>query len=326
MAQIFGMAMPHSRMQGEPPEDWLGAGGSRDRANPQLWYHNRTWTYPELEAERSGQGIEASLTPEALTARSKRCVAAIAKLRQAYEAANVDAAIIIGKDQQEVFTDQSPTFAVYSGSEIPNGPPQRSVFAPDQPTTYRGHPNLALYLINALQNDGFDLTDLFKWPPNAWLQNAPVVPHAYGFVYRQIMNDRPVPNVPILVNTFYPPTQPSMTRAIAFGRALVKAIKAWDADKRVALIASGGLSHFVCDEVLDQKLLGALGDYDFDTLAAIDDRTYQSGTSEVKIFGAVLAAMEESGAKMTLVDYVPCYRTPAGTGEGMAYMYWRATP
>ena len=28
-------------------------------------------------------------------------------------------------------------------------------------------------------------------------------------------------------------------------------------------------------------------------------------------------------AKMTLVDYVPCYRTPAGTGEGMGYMYWR---
>jgi len=25
---------------------------------------------------------------------------------------------------------------------------------------------------------------------------------------------------------------------------------------------------------------------------------------------------------MTLVDYVPCWRTAAGTGEGMGFMYW----
>jgi hypothetical protein len=27
---------------------------------------------------------------------------------------------------------------------------------------------------------------------------------------------------------------------------------------------------------------------------------------------------------MTLVDYVPCWRTPAGTGEGMGFMYWNS--
>jgi hypothetical protein len=27
---------------------------------------------------------------------------------------------------------------------------------------------------------------------------------------------------------------------------------------------------------------------------------------------------------MTLVDYVPCWRTAAGTGEGMGFMYWNA--
>ena len=119
------------------------------------------------------------------------------------------------------------------------------------------------------------------------------VPHAFGFVYRQIMGDQPPPNVPILVNTFYPPTQPSMPRCIQFGKALLDAIRAWDSKQRVAIIASGGLSHFVCDETFDRKIIGHLQNADFDALSAVDDRSYQSGTSEIKLYMPVLVAMEE---------------------------------
>ena len=73
MAEIvFGMCVPHSGMLGQAPEDWL-TNGERDRNNPKLWYRNRTWTYPELEAERKDEGFEALLTIEERTARSKRC-------------------------------------------------------------------------------------------------------------------------------------------------------------------------------------------------------------------------------------------------------------
>jgi hypothetical protein len=53
------------------------------------------------------------------------------------------------------------------------------------------------------------------------------VPHAYSFVYHQIMGDQPPPHVPVLFNLFYPPTQPSMSRCIEFGRVLRDAIEAW---------------------------------------------------------------------------------------------------
>ena len=53
-----------------------------------------------------------------------------------------------------------------------------------------------------------------------------------------------------------------------------------------------------------------------------NSRSYQSGTWEVKLYCTVLVAMKESGMRMTLVDYVPCVPTPAGTGEGMGFMYW----
>jgi 3-O-methylgallate 3,4-dioxygenase len=322
MAEIvFGMAVPHSGMLGKPGETWL-EDGERDRQKPDLWYRNRTWTYPQLEEERRGENFAAFLTLEQRRARSERCTRAIAEMRKAYEAVRPDVVIILGKDQKEIFPDITPSMAVYTGKEIYNGPPQRAVYAPPVAMTHEGHPELALHIIQSQQKAGFDLADLLKWPPNTWMKNEPIVPHAFGFVYRQIMSDHPPPNVPILVNTFYPPTQPSMPRCLQFGKALLEAVRSWDSNKRVAIIASGGLSHFVCDETLDRTFIEYLKTANLDGLAGIDDRSYQSGTSEVKLYASVLLAMTAIGAPMTLVDYIPCYRTEAGTGEGMGFMYW----
>jgi 3-O-methylgallate 3,4-dioxygenase len=323
MAEIvFGMAVPHSGILGKDPDTWP-EDRARDMSNKrEMWYQCRPWRFEELAHERRNEGFEALTTPEERRKRFNKCRAALDKMRQAYEDAKVDIAIILGKDQQEMFMEFSPALAIYTGKEIYNGPPGRSVYSPDKPMTHEGHPELALHLINSLQNDGFDLMDLFKWMPNTWLQNEPIVPHAYGFVMHQIMSDNPPPCVPVLVNTFYPPTQPSMRRCIEFGKALTAAIRSWDSNKRVAVIASGGLTHFVCDEAQDKVFLELLKNYDFEGLANVDERIYQSGTSEVKLYVPVLMAMQGTGAPMTLVDYVPTYRSEAGTGEGMAFMYW----
>ncbi|TNE67812.1 MAG: protocatechuate 3,4-dioxygenase [Alphaproteobacteria bacterium] len=320
---VFGMAVPHSGMLGQAPEDWLN-NGERDRNNPTLWYRNRTWTYPELEAERGAENFEPLLSIEERTARAARNAAALAEMRRAYQAADVDVAIILGKDQKEIFTHMSPSIAIYSGEDVHNGPPQRAVYAPDHAVTHKAHPELALHLIKSLEADGFDITDLFAWPDNVWMkpEPSPIVPHAYSFVYHQIMDDNPPPHVPIILNCFYDPTQPPMWRCIDFGDALLKAVKAWKSDARVAIIASGGLSHFVCDPEFDAGIIEMLRNYDYDGLAAVDERSYQSGTSEIKLYVSVLKALEDAGAEMTLVDYVPSYRTAAGTGEGMGFMYW----
>src|ERR1700704_6157262 len=49
---------------------------------------------------------------------------------------------------------------------------------------------------------------------------------------------------------------------------------------------------------------------------------FQAGTSEIKNWIAVAGAMSESDLPMTLVDYVPCYRSEAGTGSGMGFATW----
>ena len=66
------------------------------------------------------------------------------------------------------------------------------------------------------------------------------------------MRDRPVPSVMVTVNAFFPPNQPTVRRCHAFGQSILRAIQSWESDARVALIASGGLTHFVIDETVDQ--------------------------------------------------------------------------
>ena len=90
--------------------------------------------------------------------------------------------------------------------------------------------------------------------------------------------------------TLYPPNQPSANRCFEFGKAVQRAIKSWDSEKTVAVFASGGLSHFVIDTELDQRILTAMQKNDFADLTAIPESMYQSGTSETKNWGLQLQA------------------------------------
>jgi hypothetical protein len=59
--------------------------------------------------------------------------------------------------------------------------------------------------------------------------------------------------VPIILNVHFPHNTPKVQRCLELGRALARAIATFDGYKRVALMASGGLTHFVIDEDFDIK-------------------------------------------------------------------------
>jgi hypothetical protein len=101
-----------------------------------------------------------------------------------------------------------------------------------------------------------------------------------------------------------------------------RAIGSWSSDKRVAVIASGGLSHFVIEEDLDQQVLAALQEGDSDRLLGLPVEHFESGTSEIRNWIALAGAMQDTRLRMELVDYVPCYRSIAGTGNAMAFAQW----
>jgi hypothetical protein len=165
--------------------------------------------------------------------------------------------------------------------------------------------------------DGFDVASMKRMPKNE-------TPHAFGFVFRQIMNDKVIPTVPVVLNTFYPPNQPTVSRCYDFGKSIVRAIKEWDSPARVALIASGGLTHFVIDEEVDNLFLDAVRKGKIEDLAALGEPIFQAGTSEIKNWVPVAGGMAALGFEPTIVDFVPCYRSLAGTGNAMGFAYWRA--
>ena len=85
--------------------------------------------------------------------------------------------------------------------------------------------------------------------------------------------------------------------------------------------ASGGLSHFFVDEELDRHVLDLLAKKDGDALGALPAAQLESGNSEIRNWIATAGAVEHLA--MRLVDYVPCYRSEAGSGVGMAFAVWQ---
>ena len=333
---VLGIGSSHGPMLTTPPEQW-GLRAEDDRRNPEHHFRNRTWTYPELLAARAGEDFAAQLVPEVTRERYRRCQAAIKVLAEVFKETRPDVAVVVGNDQMEMFWDGLvPMFSVYWGEKVPNSLPPPEVAqryppgiqiamranAPDQPVDYPGCPPLARHILASVQAAGFDPAAMQQVPPHRGGWRA--IPHAFGFIYHSLMGDEVPPTVPVVQNTFYPPNQPTVRRSIAFGRALARAIQSWESDARVALIGSGGLTHFVIDEDVDRLILDAIRAGEPDRLEQLGEATFQSGTSETKNWIPVIGAMAALGATPTVVDYVPCYRSEAGTGNAMGFVYWRA--
>ena len=149
------------------------------------------------------------------------------------------------------------------------------------------------------------------------------LPHGVAFVVKRLFDNEPGVILPVFLNTCYPPNQPTPGRCFAVGQALAAAIREWSEPASVAIIASGGLSHFVVDEELDRTVLGALERKDPAALRSLPRHRLHSAASEALNWVAVGGAMHDTSLKMETLAYVPVYRSPAATGGGWAFARWR---
>jgi 3-O-methylgallate 3,4-dioxygenase len=95
------------------------------------------------------------------------------------------------------------------------------------------------------------------------------------------------------------------------------AVESYPKPARVGVIASGGLSHFAIDEALDREVVGALKARDGEWLMRIPPRKLNSGSSEIRNWIAMAGAAEH--LPMAWSEYIPGYRSPAGTGTGLCF-------
>jgi 3-O-methylgallate 3,4-dioxygenase len=329
MAEIvLGIGTSHGPMLVTETGTW-GARLPADRTAQHAWC-GALWSYDQLVESRRHEGLAAQITREEWDLRQARSQAAIERLAEAFEAARPDVAVIIGNDQMEIFDSRViPALSIYCGAIIPNHelpppvmaalPPGIDIsipgYIPPGGAEYRGVPELGEAIVRQTISDDFDVTILRDMP-------RPRTPHAFGFVYRRIMRDRPVPSVPVLINTFFPPNQPSVRRCFAFGKSILRAIRSWQSEARIAVIASGGLTHFVIDEAVDRLFFEAIRARDMERVASLGEAVFQDGTSEMKNWVPLAGMMAEIGFTPELIDYVPCYRSEAGTGNAMGFMRW----
>jgi hypothetical protein len=325
---VLGIGSSHGPLLSTPPEQW-DLRAKADRENKAHWYRGKTYDYESLMKERT-PGFAAEVLLETRKERHAKCRRAMETLGRKFKEVAPEAVIIVGNDQREFFSAElTPSITVYRGGQIKNvqhlneDAPGLNIAepgnSPKEGAMYPGATKFADHILNSLANEDFDLAQSDSTPATAPRGG---IPHAYGFLYHSILGDTPPPSVPIILNVHFPHNVPKNPRCLELGRALHRAIKSFDGYGRVAIMASGGLTHFVIDEELDKTVLDAMEKGDEDALGKLPENLFKVGTAEIKNWYPVIAAMNAEGLGYHSVDYVPCYRSEAGTGNAMAFVYW----
>jgi Catalytic LigB subunit of aromatic ring-opening dioxygenase len=144
--------------------------------------------------------------------------------------------------------------------------------------------------------------------------------HAISFVHRFLTGSVPV--VPIFLNAYYPPNQPSPARCVALGEAIRRAIETFGSEQRIGILASGGLSHFLVDEDFDQTVIDAFRRRDTAFFRSAPLHKLMSGSSEIRNW--ICLAGVVNALTLDWVSYTPGYRTPALTGTGLCFASFRS--
>lgn len=324
---VLGIGASHAPIINATLEEWV-AMIPREVEMKMLDRNGDPATYDQLVAQAAGR-YDAELLPEKLTARYMAIQSALDQLAVTIKQAELDTLIVIGDDQRELFLDDNlPSMLVYCGDSIKNqkrAPREEWVqwfakvhsryYVPESPTHFPVDKKLALHVTSELIEEGVDLS-ISKYLPRDEGEG-----HAMAFVHQRLFGFSPlVPIVPFFINTYFPPNQPTPRRCFDVGQALRRAVESYPGDMRVGVLASGGLSHFSIDEEVDRQAIAAISAHDVNAIAAIPRNKLNSGNSEIRNWFALSGATTHLQRKS--LEYIPAYRSPAGTGTGMCFAAW----
>ena len=211
------------------------------------------------------------------------------------------------------FLDKMPTFAVGAAPRYHNADEGWGIptLAP-----INGELDLSWHIINTLVEQEFDIVTCQEM----------LVDHGCTLPLKLFwpVGDCPVAMVPICINTVQFPL-PSAKRVYALGKAVGQAIQTWDSTKRVAVIASGGLSHqldgaragFINREFDLRFLQSMLDDPLWATRFSSLELVEQAGTQGVELLMwlAMRAALSTAGTGVHKVHqnyHIPISNTATG--------------
>ena len=323
MAQIvLAFGISHGPTIQSEPEKWRLL-GKRDVHDPRMDYQAL------LKKARADLNVEISPATHAIRYAAIR--RALDEMRRLISEARLDIMVVVSNMHRVGKSDPHPVFGLLRAESFAVTPLTQELFKTDtkflaessssrQPDpaldVKPGHPGLANHLIDGLiQCENFDVACTDQLPVGHALDDA------YSFIYEELV-DHDIPMVPVMLSRNLP-NQANAARCYDFGLALRRQIESWPEPSRIGLIASGGLSHQIVDEELDRRVIKAMVEGDANSLRNLSREKLNSapGTPEILNWVVVSAAMSPS--PMQLIDYVPCYRSLAGTGHGVGFGCWR---
>lgn len=171
----------------------------------------------------------AIVEPESGGEKADRFFAAQAQTKLWLEEQKIDVCIVISNDHfRTLFYKLMPTFLIGTGECVGLG----DWLIPKYQFTL--HRELASHLLNTGLKEDFDFAH------SLFLK----LDHGHTQPIHFLDPDLKMKIVPIFINAAAPPLT-SMRRCYAFGKMLRRGIDSWESNERVAIIASGGLSHWV---------------------------------------------------------------------------------
>jgi 2,3-dihydroxyphenylpropionate 1,2-dioxygenase len=164
--------------------------------------------------------------PDENAAQLDAAAAAMQEVGKVLDETKPDVIVFLGSDHVETFSVTCiPTFAIIAGSRAIARFAGREYNLPV-------HREMAEDLLNKLVvQHSFDI---------AYSEDAELG-HAFAVPFEYVIGKRDIPVIPFFTNVYVPPL-PTPKRCAALGKAIAEIIKG--RKERVALVASGGMSHF----------------------------------------------------------------------------------
>ncbi|MDX2033746.1 MAG: hypothetical protein SF339_23930 [Blastocatellia bacterium] len=221
-------------------------------------------------------------------------IAAMRELGKLLDETKPDVILFLGSDHLETFSIGCvPTFAIVAGSRAIAEFAGRRFDLPI-------HREMAEDLLHRLVEADFDL---------AYSEDA-VLGHTFAVPFEFVIAGRDIPVIPIHANVYMPPL-PSPRRCAALGREMAKVIAS--RPERVAIIASGGMSHYPGtwkypepDFAFDRWMISELEQGRTETLLALTtEQLDEVGNTELLPWAIMLGAI--GNAPGELVQYTPTW-------------------
>jgi len=252
--------------------------------------------------------------PEAAPAAQRAAVAeAHAAIRARLTAARPEYLVVVAPEHLMTFAPGLVPPWTVGGAEAYRGPVEQWLGIP--PFAWAGDPGWTQALTAGLLARGFDVT----WARELTLDHGVVQPLHY------VWPEAGAPRVvPVLVNCVQPPLV-SLERAWALGEALGATIAAMPGDARVALIGSGGLSHWVgtpetgrVNAEWDRQILEWIARGEGARIAALSPAEVAvagNGAEEIRAWLVVLGALGGRAGRVIGYEPVPEWITGLGYVE-----------